>query len=463
MSLVSNIKNVFTLTTVLFLLSACGGGGGSTSTSSTPPESNSLSLTSESYSNIDANEEYTTTSTVSTDTNVDLTVESTSISSSMIVPTMETSGVTLGVDLPEESSIMTPTVETPMTAPTTETALTQKPLITLPLSKVAKVIQSGQVKDSSTGNGLADVKVSLGESTTITDEDGFYTFSDLTVSEEAVVNFEKEGYLLGSTQIQLKSLSDDDATVSNYLEYGMHAHNYQWDYNSTAGITGAHIDIDTSVAYIDTNGNPYSGINTAELIYFDITSDEGKAAFPGAFKGINSNGTMVQFDTYGLISISLKDSNGNKLSLADGEIATLIFDAVSSMEKPNTLPLWYYDYEQGLWIEEGYAELQGDGSYKGEISHLGTWSLNRPIEEEAGIYRGRVIDADGAPMSNIRLYAVGENWISSDLSTDEDGIFEIKVIPGSSFQLAAYDYKNKYGANYNGIIAAIASGEIVED
>ncbi|WP_415408171.1 carboxypeptidase regulatory-like domain-containing protein [Sulfurovum sp. CS9] len=378
MSLLLNIKNVFALTAVLFLFTACGGGGGSASS--------------------------TTATTVSTSPS---------------------------------------TIET--TTPT------------------AKAVHSGQVKDSSTGDGLANVKVSLGESTTTTDENGFYTLSDLTASEEAVINFEKEGYLLGSTQIQLKALSGDNTTSPNYLEYSMHTNNYQWDYNSSDEIDGAHIMIDASVSYRDINGKPYSGTNTAELIYFDITSDEGKAVFPGAFKGINSNGTLVQFDTYGLISILLEDSNGNRLRLAEGETVALRFDKVSSLEKPDTLPLWYYDYEQGLWFEEGYAELQEDGTYKGEISHLGSWSLNRPLEDEAGIYRGRIINEDGSPMSDVRVHAVGENWIGSDLTTDENGMFEINVIPGSSFQLKAYDYKNKYGANYNGTIAAIASGKIVEE
>ncbi len=391
MSLLSNIKNVFTLAMVLFFFTACGGGGGSTSSSVT-----------------DVNGDSTTISTGTT--------ASTSTSTS-----------------------------TSTTAPT------------------AKAVHSGQVKDSSTGNGLANVKVSLGESTTTTDENGFYTFSDLTASEEAVINFEKEGYLLGSTQIQLKSVLGDNTASSNYLEYAMHTHNYQWDYNSSDGVNGAHIMIDASLSYRDINGKPYSGTITAELIYFDITSDEGKAAFPGAFKGINSDGTLVQFDTYGLISILLEDSNGNRLRLAEGETAALRFDKVSSLEKPETLPLWYYDYDQGLWVEEGYAELQEDGTYKGEISHLGTWSLNKPLEDEAGIYRGRIVNEAGSPMSDVRLYAVGENWIGSDLTTDENGMFEINVIPGSSFQLKAYDYKNKYGANYNSTIAAIASGDIVED
>ena len=325
-----------------------------------------------------------------------------------------------------------------------------------------KAVHSGQVKDSSTGNGLANVKVSLGESTTTTDANGFYTLSDLTTSEEAVINFEKEGYLLGSTQIQLKSLSGDNTTSSNYLEYGMYAHDYQYNHESTEEISSSRIDIDASVSYIDTKGNPYNGTMAVELTILDNDEEALLTTFPGAFKGINTNGTLVQFDTYGLISISLKDSADNRLSFADSETATLVFKSISSLEKPNTLPLWYYDYNQGLWVEEGYAELQEDGSYKGEISHLGTWSLNRPLEDEAGIYRGRIINEDGSPMSDVRLYAVGENWIGSDLSTDENGMFEIEVIPGSSFQLKAYDYKNKYGANYNGTIAAIASGEIVE-
>ena len=375
MSLVSNLKNIFALTTVLFLFTACGGGGGSASSTTATTVSNSPS-----------------------------------------------------------------TIET--TTPT------------------AKAVHSGQVKDSSTGDGLGNVTVSLGESTTTTDENGFYALTDLTANEEVFINFEKEGYLLGSTQIKLKSLDGEDAISSNYLEYNMHAHDYQWDYESTGEISGGGIIMNAS--YLDKDAKPYSGTITAELTILNPTEVAMLTTFPGTYKGINSNGIMVQFSSYGLTSITLKDSKGNRLHFADGETGTLIFNNVSSLEKPETLPLWYYDYDQGLWVEEGYAELQEDGTYKGDISHLGTWSLNKPLEDEAGIYRGRIINEDGSPMSDVRVHAVGENWIGSDLSTDEDGMFEIKVIPGSSFQLKAYDYKNKYSAAYNATIAAIASGDVIE-
>lgn len=327
----------------------------------------------------------------------------------------------------------------------------------------SKAVHQGQITDSVTGKPLENVEVNIGSYTTTTDANGYYTLSDLSENEEAVVNFKKEGYLLGSTKTQIKELSGDNSASTNYLEYTMHAKNYQWDYNSNDEVAGTHIMIAASVSYDSINQKSYNGTNTAELIYFDITSTEGKTAFPGAFKGINSNGTMVQFETYGLISILLKDSNGNTLRLSEGETATLCFDAVSSLEKPDTLPLWYYDYDQGLWFEEGYAQLQEDDSYKGEISHLGTWSLNRVVEDEPGIYRGRIVDEDGSPISDVRLQAIGDNWISSDLSTNEDGVFEIEVIPGKSFQLEAYNYKDKYEAKYNDLLSAISSGEIVGD
>ena len=104
------------------------------------------------------------------------------------------------------------------TTPTSNETTSTSNETTSTSTPTSKAVHSGQVKDSSTGNALADVKVSLGKSTTTTDENGFYSLSDLITSEEVVVNFEKEGYLIGSTQIQLKSLSGDDTISSNYLE-----------------------------------------------------------------------------------------------------------------------------------------------------------------------------------------------------------------------------------------------------
>jgi len=327
-----------------------------------------------------------------------------------------------------------------------------------PVCTSGPAMQQGQIKDSLSGTGLVDVTVTIAGCSTKTDADGFYTLQNIAMSEEAVVNFEKEGYLLGSTKIQIKELSGDNTPSTNYLEYSIYAHDYQYNHDTTKEISSPRIYVDTSV--LQTNGNTYIGTMEVKLTILDNDENAFLNSFPGSFEGINTYGQVVPFVSYGLISFSFKDDNGNTLNLTSDTKATLTFITVPSSEEQNIIPLWYYDYDQGLWIEEGFAERNTDSTYSGDISHPGTWSLNKPIEEEPGIYRSRIVHTDGTPAQNIRIHAIGNNWSSSDLSTDEDGIFEIKVIPGKSFKLKAYNYKDKYEASNNGSIAAINSGEI---
>ena len=321
-------------------------------------------------------------------------------------------------------------------------------------------IQEGQVKDNSSGLGLSNVTVMIDGCITKTDDNGFYSLTNIALNEKAIINFEKDGYFLGSSKIQITGLDGNNTLSPNYLEYSMDTYNNQWSFDSQTIAKGGHIDIPASV-YIDRTGALYNGNVSAQLEIQDITTEAGKALFPGAFEGENSNGVMQQFVSHGLISLLFKDANGNPLNFSDGTIATLTFDAVSSMNGANSIPLWYYDYLQGLWVEEGFAELQADGTYNGEISHPGTWSLNQPIDVEPAIYTDRIIYPNGSPAKNIRVLTYGDNWIRTDLSTDDNGQFEVEVIPGVDFKLKAYHPIDKYAAAYSGVISAIASGEVV--
>jgi len=321
-----------------------------------------------------------------------------------------------------------------------------------------KAVQMGQVKDINTGKGLANVKVSLGNSIATTDANGFYTFSDLSPTDETTVTFEKEGYLIGSTKIELKSLSEKNTISPNYVEYALYASDY--NYKTEENIDSSRVFVDTS-SLVDSKGDSYNGSASVNLTILDSSEKAFLTTFPGTFRGINSsNGKLVRFTSYGLISINIEDDNGNTLQLSGNDVATLVFHVPSS-EKEETIPLWYYDKSKRSWIEEGYAVLQEDGTYKGEISHLGTWSMNKPINDIPAVYTDRILYPDGTPVKNLRIYAVGKNWISADLSTDENGVFELEVVPGESFGLQAYHYSDKYAAKFNGTIPALIAGETV--
>jgi len=322
----------------------------------------------------------------------------------------------------------------------------------------------GVVKDSASGEGIANVQVSVGGYTTTTDAQGFYKMENIAAEDKAVVTFDAEDYYRNSAVVQIDQYLEGTTTLSpNYLEFSLDKYT---DINTTDSQNeiawkvedGFGLSIPGGI-YTDAEGNAYSGTVTARRTYREQSESSKDVAFPGTYSGENSSGTVVPFVSYGFVVIDLSDANGAPLGIS-GTI-TLTFPATGATEE--IIPLWYYDYELGLWIEEGYAQLQADNSYMGEVSHTGTWSLSKPIDIATGVYRGRILNEDGTPASDVRVHALGENWISTDLSTDADGSFELEVIPGSSFQLEAYNYKDKYKAVYNGIIEAVASGEIAED
>jgi hypothetical protein len=326
----------------------------------------------------------------------------------------------------------------------------------------------GQVKDSATGEGIANVQVSVGDAVTTTDESGNYTLSDVTTTKRAVVSFEHKDYFHNSAVIQADQFSEGTDTVSpNYLEYELASYEQQNAYSSQTGTVlnlknSASIGLPAS-AYSDTTGNEFVGEIVPDTAYLDPTTDSGKASFPGLFEGKNANGDVVLFGSYGLISVTLKDAEGKALELSEGAQATLTFPALSGLEEHNIIPLWYFDYDRGMWIEEGYAELQSDGTYQGDVAHLGTWSLNAPMETAPGIYRGQLLYSDTQnPVRDARVYAVGPNWIQTDLSSNAEGIFEIQVNPETDFSLAMSNYKWKNEAAYDGIIPGVASGDIAE-
>jgi hypothetical protein len=322
----------------------------------------------------------------------------------------------------------------------------------------------GLITDKATGVGLSNVQVNIGGCTTTTDAQGFYKLTNIISNDKAVVVFDAVGYARNSTIVQIDQYLEGTTTLSpNYLDFALDKYtntntgdsqnemNWKVEYGFGLLIPGG--------IYTDTAGNAYTGQVTASRFYRKQTEGSKAIAFPGSYSGKNSSGVIVPFVSYGFVAIDLRDANGTALGVSDN--ITLTFPATGATD--NILPLWYYDYDQGLWIEEGYAQLQADNSYMGVISHAGSWSLSKPIDIATGVYRGRIVDINKLPQGDVRISAVGDNWVSTDYSTDADGYFEIEVVPNSPFTLAAYHYKDNYGADYNGTIAAIASGNIVEE
>jgi len=323
----------------------------------------------------------------------------------------------------------------------------------------------GRIVNYLNGKPLANVEVSIGGCITKTDENGWYSLKDIAENERAAVTFKADGFYRNSTIIYLKQYVNGTKTVSpNFLSYPLDPYDNQESYQSNIDVTlttqdNASISIPAGV-YQDMQGNEYMGDVKAEIAYEDVFTSKGRFEFLGTYEGVDANGETVMLRSYGMMVVDIKDSDGRPLKIVDN--ASIKFPAPKK-SAAETIPLWYYDYDKGIWIEEGYATRQDDGSYVGEISHLGAWSLNAPVVEAPGRYIGRITYEDGTPARGIRILAMGENWIQGDLTTDSEGKFEIKVVPNSDFTIRAYDFVKKFEAVFKEVIPGIGSGETFED
>jgi len=322
-----------------------------------------------------------------------------------------------------------------------------------PVCQEGDAIQKGRIIDKQSGKGLVNVEVDVAGCKVQTDNDGYYALSNIPSVSRVSVNVEKKGYMKHSTIISI------DTNNSNYVEVALSKNKKSWSFSDKSGTTDNNVVLSSDTEYTTKNNEKYTGEIQANYSEYEMNTNTIEK-LPGDYRGIDSNGIIVNFVSYALMNLELKDSNGSRLK--SSEPITLNVSSVSNI-KEDTIPLWYYNYDRGIWIEDGFAQKDENGNFICEISHTGTWSLSKPIETEMGMYVGRIVDANENPISHVRVKAEGQNWMNEDLTTDENGEFKLYVVPNKTFRLSAYDYKEKFGAKYTDTMHAISAGEVVEE
>lgn len=115
---------------------------------------------------------------------------------------------------------------------------------------------------------------------------------------------------------------------------------------------------------------------------------------------------------------------------------------ISSAEQ--SIPLWYFDTNDGEWHEDGSAQLNPGGTeYKGTVTHFTTWNWDKDWTlASLTAVRGWVIDAaTGQPVPNAQIFINGNNWASFDDGVGMEGYFQIPALPNRPATL--YASKNK--------------------
>lgn len=266
------------------------------------------------------------------------------------------------------------------------------------------------------GDPASYITVTSGTTTTQTNDQGVFYLTDVAVNNgRAVVTFTNGSYSV-TRSAELKDGDFWEVVISNT--------NYS-SFNATSGGTtqynGMKVEIPNN-AVVDANGNAYTGSVSTQISYLDPASENFAAAMPGGdlmasgYGSVDASNPNPQLVSYGMVRFEMT-GDGQKLQLKEGSEATITFPA-TDVEKPSddsTIPIWSFNEETGLWVYEGEATKQPDGSYVGKVKHFSWYNLDYPSTRAT--CKVTVKDSKGTLIKNQRV-VVGQ----TQAYTDENGV-----------------------------------------
>lgn len=314
---------------------------------------------------------------------------------------------------------------------------------TIQTSSVNYGVVNGKVTDES-GYAVPDVMVSVGGQNGTTNDQGYFSISNVAAEDKALVTFSKNG------SVTTYKVTNVQVGVASFVETATSDVGTTDSLNASSGGTvttpdGGSVTVGTN-SLVDSQNNTYTGEAVVSVTTFDPSDENQLNAFPGEFLGVSAQNQTGPIKSFGFMDVSVADQNGHELQLASGRSAQISIPVPTSMRSAagglGTCPLWYFNPRTGTWQEQGYGTYSPSlGCFVGNASHFSTW--NYDILYPAAYVSGRVVDSNGNPVEGAEVKCWGQGWYqqrwaSGETSTNINGTFRrIPVEVGVLFKYQA--------------------------
>jgi len=280
-----------------------------------------------------------------------------------------------------------------------------------------------------TGNVITGVNLTSSGKQSTTNQLGVSIFENLTVNNNQLnITAKINGYAPAFSNVKVNTLNSFTEIALIPVQSESFSSSSQqfinFDNSNTQIVFPAN-------AFVTENGTDYNGIVNIELAYIEPNQPNFGRTMPGNdFMAINSDGQEQFLVSYGAISAELTGQNGEILQLTEGKQATLKMPVPeNTSEIPNQIPMWYFDEEQSIWIEEGVATLNGE-EYIAQVSHFSWWNCDVPQTPNTYI-EGYVVDCNNYLVVGTTVQA---GPVSS--TTNNEGFFSINVAANVNFNVS---------------------------
>jgi hypothetical protein len=297
---------------------------------------------------------------------------------------------------------------------------------------------SGVVIDEA-GTPIANAEISIFGETTATDDHGGFSLPEIEVpGNRCVVQAKMDGYFIATRAH--KPIKNGHTEVRLVMMAQPVTHSFDAGSGVEAIIeNGSQVTIQPN-SLVTESGDSYDGPVTMSMRYLDPSA--------GNFGVLVSGGDMLArredestsiLYSYGILRVVMTGSNGENLQLAAGKTSSLTMDIPDDQlnTAPATVPLWYFDEDAGIWVEDGSATRDGD-KYVGTVSHFTDWNCDSDTDGATII--GRLIDCDGNPgWGQVEFGQITSDPQSYAETNQSDGRFSRRVPDGVSITVVISD------------------------
>jgi hypothetical protein len=286
------------------------------------------------------------------------------------------------------------------------------------------------------GAPIKDALVTIGSFTTKTNFDGVFQFIDIIAnSKGAYIKVEHPAFFHGSKTI------DVSPNTRNKVKFILMDNISQKFVNSTYGGKVDFIDYSITLpakSFVSENKENYDGLVFVAAKWLNPTSLIFQTLAPGRLMGIRTDGTLSGMVSMGMLAVELKDDAGRKLQLKEGSEAIIRLKVPEELmpKAPVVIPLWYFNEETGIWVEEGDATLI-NGFYEGKVKHFSFWNCDYPTQMVQ--IKIKVLDQDGNAIQGTPVKLTSYNYGQSKVGyTDNFGIASGAIPKNEIFNAEVY-------------------------
>jgi hypothetical protein len=261
---------------------------------------------------------------------------------------------------------------------------------------------------------IANVVVSLNGQLTSTDSNGNFSLVNVPVLERlGYIKTVKEGYLDGSrtvfsheglNKVSIMMLTQN---VTETIATG--------EVSVVSLPSSAKVTFDG--AFMTASGLPYNGLVDVYMHHLDAADPNVFYKMPGNLIGTRTDGSTSGMETYGMVNVELRGSEGQELQIASGHTANLSLPIAPNQldTAPSTIPLWHFNETSGLWEEQGFSRRVGN-RYVGNVSHFTWW--NNDYAFVVASLTTVVTNFDGTPVNGVRVTISRPSGSTGDVLID---------------------------------------------